>query len=366
MLTADQAGIESLMSPEEQVMTGIYKLDQEELATLNRLINQKNKTYHCKIPIVQKTNELKWIYETRKLKDPSNQKIQYDLAISTIYRDEFPYFREWIEYHKLLGVQHFYLYNNLSQDKYFEQLEPYIASGEVELIEWPVLEYPACQLTAYNDALQRTKGNVRWLAFIDIDEFLVPHHHDNLLSFLDEYEDFAGVCINWQLFGTSYIQSLDEDELITENLTHKFPEKFYDPSWNSNYFVKSIIKPERVEEACWSSHYFTPLEGYMLVDPDKLPLRAPWTQNQRVPIDKIQINHYWFRTIDFFMNNKVQKREDVGDMTYTQDRVEWLLEMGHSEVDLKIQRFVPILKAVLEQRSHPEDGPKCRCFRHAS
>ncbi len=36
-----------------------------------------------------------------------------------------------------MGAKHFYLYNNLSQDNYLEVLQPYIESGDVELIEWP-------------------------------------------------------------------------------------------------------------------------------------------------------------------------------------------------------------------------------------
>jgi len=42
---------------------------------------------------------------------------QYDLALCTCFQSEAPYLKEWIEFHKLQGVQHFYLFDNLSEDR---------------------------------------------------------------------------------------------------------------------------------------------------------------------------------------------------------------------------------------------------------
>ena len=33
------------------------------------------------------------------------------LSICAVYRDEGPYLREWIEFHRLVGVERFYLYD---------------------------------------------------------------------------------------------------------------------------------------------------------------------------------------------------------------------------------------------------------------
>ena len=38
------------------------------------------------------------------------------LAVCAIYRNEAPYLREWIEFHRLVGVERFFLYNNESTD----------------------------------------------------------------------------------------------------------------------------------------------------------------------------------------------------------------------------------------------------------
>ena len=41
---------------------------------------------------------------------------KYYFSICAIFKDESLSIKEWIEYHKLIGVEHFYLYNNNSTD----------------------------------------------------------------------------------------------------------------------------------------------------------------------------------------------------------------------------------------------------------
>ena len=51
---------------------------------------------------------------------------QYDITVGAIFQNEAPYLKEWIDYHKSVGVDHFVLYNHFSKDNYEEVLYPYI------------------------------------------------------------------------------------------------------------------------------------------------------------------------------------------------------------------------------------------------
>ena len=68
---------------------------------------------------------------------PPREILPYYLSIATIFRNEAPYLKEWIEYHLMMGVDHFYLYNNMSEDNYLEVLNPYIEHDIVTLVDWP-------------------------------------------------------------------------------------------------------------------------------------------------------------------------------------------------------------------------------------
>ncbi len=105
--------------------------------------------------------------------------VHYELSICAIFQDDAAYLPEWIEFHKLQGVKHFFLYNNCSTDDYSAILKPYVKSKEVTLIDWPHKHNPAdgmawngIQCGAYVDCLQNFGKQTDWIAFIDTDEFL--------------------------------------------------------------------------------------------------------------------------------------------------------------------------------------------------
>src|SRR5919204_208118 len=62
------------------------------------------------------------------------------LSACAIYRDEAPYLREWIEFHGLVGVQRFFLYDDGSTDHHDEVLAPYIEDGTVVRHDSAVLD----------------------------------------------------------------------------------------------------------------------------------------------------------------------------------------------------------------------------------
>ena len=64
------------------------------------------------------------------------------LTACTIYRDDAAYLAEWIEFHRLVGVERFFLYDNGSTDHHREVLAGYVAEGLVTVQEWAVVEPP--------------------------------------------------------------------------------------------------------------------------------------------------------------------------------------------------------------------------------
>lgn len=268
--------------------------------------------------------------------------LPYRLVVCAIFQNETFYLKEWLEFHKLIGVEHFYLYNNLSTDNYKEILEPYLKAGEVDLFEWPVStasqhEYlQQLQLPAYNHALNICRETAEWVAFIDLDEFLLPVVHENLPSLLTEYQEFAGLGINWQVYGTSHIEYLSPDQLLLEHLLWKAP-----PDAPINQTVKLIVQPGKVS-SIENPHYFEYLPPFYAVDSDKNPLPAN-AVGKTVLIDRVRINHYWFGTLEFFNQQKVPRRRQWG---FPMDplSVAHLLSTCNEIYDDAMLRFTPLLK----------------------
>jgi hypothetical protein len=267
-------------------------------------------------------------------------KPKYDLAVCMIFRDEARYLKEWIEFHRLVGVEHFYLCSHNSTDNYREVLEPYIKKKIVELKEiaidsdTSVETFNGIQLGFYNECLVKAREETKWLAVIDSDEFLFPAKKKSLIDVLKKYEEFGGVAVNWQMFGTSHVEKLQPHELITERLTccaHKRD--------GANFLIKSIVQPMRVSHFA-SPHFAIYVAGQRQVNTDKVSFEGP--QSPYVQINRLRINHYWSRDEFYFFNYKVARQQqwwgrDAETLKRTNDKY-------NEKVDLSIQRFVPKLR----------------------
>src|SRR5580700_200790 len=100
------------------------------------------------------------------------------LAICAVFINETPYLREWIEFHRLVGVEKFYLYQNRSEDDWQSVLQPSIDEGLVEVTDWP--RRPPRQIQAYQHFINKHRGEPGWVAFLDCDEFLFSPSHSTV------------------------------------------------------------------------------------------------------------------------------------------------------------------------------------------
>lgn len=236
----------------------------------------------------------------------------YEFAIATLFRNSAPYLKEWIEYHKLAGVDHFYLYDNGSSDDFLEILSPYIEEGLVELFDYSPAEDVnfdlACghrpyQQKANIDACIRASGKARWLALIDLDEFIVPMNNETLPECMNtHFSDAAAVQVSWRCFGTSK-KTIPFYEPALFELT-KCSLKFHP----RNAIVKPIIRPECVKSPR-VDHSVNLKEGYLYFNGngEKVEYDQHGHFVQTYHLDKfLRINHYCLRDDYYFWNVRMK------------------------------------------------------------
>jgi len=99
------------------------------------------------------------------------KRLEHELSICAIFRDQAPYLAEWVEYHLLAGVDHFYLYNHKSADDAVKELAPYVRAGVLDLHQWDIPGHP--QKEAFLHCTHKYGHESEWMAMIDVDEFLL-------------------------------------------------------------------------------------------------------------------------------------------------------------------------------------------------
>ena len=237
-------------------------------------------------------NALKLKREIRRNK----KKPDHYLSVVVIAKNEGEYFKEWLDWHIALGVEKFYVYDNESTDSTKTVLEPYIQKGIVEYVYFPGYRR---QLAAYDDCLKRHRFDTRWLAVIDMDEFIVPLKNRSIPEYLKDFEKFPVVEINWLCYGSSGEKTRRPGRVMDRFKRHSLP------GHPLNKHVKSIFDPRRVYGMI-GCHEVARING-KAVDSNGNRVRISW--RDRVPLhDRIKINHYAVRSYEEFIEKKGRGR----------------------------------------------------------
>lgn len=266
---------------------------------------------------------------------------QYEIAACLFFQNEAPYLKEWIEYHKLIGIEHFYLFNNASTDGFLEVLAPYLESGEIELFHEPDIthnqqEHNALQCACYEKAIALANGQAKWLAILDADEFLVPLKTKSLPKLLSKYENYGGLYVNWLMFGTSNVKKIPPGYLMMEVLTRS--------AYKPTALGKSIVRPERVRK-CTDPHrmwYHAPYD-HVTSDFKNFKWKAP------IAADKILIHHYHTRDLDHLVHVKYPRRLkwQCKQEKFKLDAYLESLKQHSVRENRSMRRFIPALRAVM-------------------
>ena len=218
------------------------------------------------------------------------------LSVVVIAKNEGEYFKEWLDWHIAHGVEKFYVYDNESTDSTKTFLEPYIKNGIVEYIYFPGYRR---QLAAYDDCLKKHRFDTRWLAVIDMDEFIVPVKYKTIPEYLKELEEFPVVEINWLCYGSSGDKIRRAGGVMERFKRHSLP------GHPLNKHVKSIFDPRRVYGMI-GCHEVARING-KAVDSNGNRVRISW--RDREPLhERIKINHYAVRSYEEFIEKKGRGR----------------------------------------------------------
>ena len=116
----------------------------------------------------------------------------HDIAVCTMIDSLSKYntrLKEWLTYNILLGVEHFYIFDNrisrstsiddVDHDLRSSILKPFIDANIVTLIYYPFIptkemHWNSIQRSTFQKMLQQFGHKNKWIGFFDIDEYFVP------------------------------------------------------------------------------------------------------------------------------------------------------------------------------------------------
>ena len=234
------------------------------------------------------------------------------LAFVTRIKDENLYIREWLEYHLLVGVEHFFLYDMDGGQELAEILEPYEDAGVVTRVPWS--HYEGTRLDrggpvhlnksslAHRHFALHFGRRVRWAQKIDADEFLYPLVGDDVVEPLRTFDHnrVRGIRVPRFNFGDNGHERrpaglVIESYLRREATRSSQKEMANGGKLSGNYFRRDAHR--------WS--YSLRKRG-TLVSPDHL--------------DSLRINHYFTKSFEEFQIRQNDNRTRLHTREQFDDR----------------------------------------------
>lgn len=247
------------------------------------------------------------------------------IAIVATFRNEGPDIAEWIEYHRIVGIDHFFLYDHGSTDDGAAVVARYVEAGLATMIPWRSFALGLdSQVSAYAHATANFGAEFEWFVFVDVDEFVVPTRASSIQQALSSFAGAAAVYVPRVQFGTNG-HRVRPAGLVIESYVRRLP-------YEENDNVKSIAMPSALARP----H----------VHRAKVNGKVVWLPD----LDVLRINHYFTKSEAEFAA-KIERgwrNSSALKVKQKKDKYANLEALNHKmEPDDVIGRFAPAVRQAL-------------------
>lgn len=207
---------------------------------------------------------------------------KYYLSECLIIRDENQYLLEHLTKGVQAGIEHFYIYDNMSKESVSDYLR------NTELFNYCTVErFPSTDRTQYDCYKKFVKDHRQdtvWCAFIDTDEMF----EGNLIDFCKKHEDI--ICLRFQqvMHGANGQAYADYSKPLTE--------RFQDHIIKNFTYYKCVVQMEYV---------LAQLAHFSYVHSNTIPMRR-WLMNISMFNQECQLHHYFFKSFEEWLRKNLR------------------------------------------------------------
>ncbi len=221
------------------------------------------------------------------------------LTLGSCLKNEEPYIRDFVTYHRYVGVEHFIFFDR----EYHKLKEMFKDEPDVEIHHFPDIPHNVHAI-AWANLIGFNKGKTKWLALIDADQLLVPVQTDDVKVVLKDYERFASLQCNWHTFGSSGQLTKEEGSLYERFLMRALPEE------GINNHTQFICQPDRTLAERTDDPHHPKLSGHEVsVNTNGSGLTSPF--NIPPVHDKMWIAHYFTKSREEWLVKNAKGRADI-------------------------------------------------------
>ena len=220
------------------------------------------------------------------------------VCIVAIAKNENLYINEWIEHHLNIGFDHIYICDN--NDENGERISDIVNNEKVTIINY--IGFKGIQPIAYTNCFIKYRSECDWIAFIDIDEFIIlDGKYKSIKDFISDpmFENAKIIRLHWKVFSGGTELEANGSYNVVDRFLERYPCK--EEKWG-----KSIINCSVEIKHCIHGHgYFDKNIRDYVYNAIGEQCENKWSAVGEMPIHKnAWINHYPTKTIGEYIDQK--------------------------------------------------------------
>jgi glycosyltransferase involved in cell wall biosynthesis len=281
-------------------------------------------------------------------------------VLAAIAKNEGPYLAEWLVHHHRIGFDEIVVYDNDSSDETAEVLRFFAGRMNLRAQTWPTLPGVSPQISAYNDVLDSVRADGTWIAFFDLDEFLVPTGDFSLAEAIARCATAGAgaIGVNQRVFGSNGLEQMERRPVL-DRFRRCTLERSGECFWpKSIYHSRCVPRITNVHVSQLAEGVYLHPNGEPIVfaEPPKHPTTTA------VDYSVLQLNHYITKSLQEFMAKRLRggaassdpevrrkRYEDVSffhNRQFVSNKVEWEGAEAHAAANLDLARRLAVPQQV--------------------
>lgn len=232
----------------------VTKEEKEYFKSLEDFNNKKEE-------VIKNSKTIESYYKEYDLNSDRFVNYKYYSSVVLLVKNENRYLKEWLDWHLVdVGFDHIYIYDNYTKEddkgvkEYLESIN-YDKLDRITINKFstPKRENKNLQTECYNYHLKKYKEEVKWSAFIDIDEFI---QYKNINEFLKTKKEYVDISIWFKEYNADGHENYNPRIPVQERFTNVVDNKEVE----SNNADKHIVQNYKISH--FKTHYpkYNPLK----------------------------------------------------------------------------------------------------------
>ena len=268
---------------------------------------------------------------------------RWNKVVCGIVKNEEVLLVEWLAHYHALGFDRAFVGDfGLSADAR-KKIQPFIDRGFLELrtcLDRDLTTHE--QKKFYNRMIRELRGDARWIAFFDTDEFLgMTRPLDEVLAERDSDRSCGAVMVNWVMYGTSGVLAEPEGPDYMKTFIRRAPNTHGEHSQ-----VKTMLRPEAVVGFYAQMHFPVMRRGRRGTFGSGKDF--VWGQGH-IEWEPLRLAHYWYRSEEFYRNVKIPRRLALMGDDRSEARWKGHYELCNQVEDTFMHRYVEPMRSALRQ-----------------